>query len=1744
MDNGDSRKLALLILILLVLAVPQEAFANSAGKIGSSSTGCGGGSCHGSTNTVSPSLTGLPSSGYTPGSTYTLTIGGSGGPSGTQGGFNLDASHGGLSNPGQNTQILNGEATHSNSAARSWIVDWTSPSAGTGDVTFYLAVNFVNGNTAPSGDAWGYNSHNVSESTSTAVNWTLNQPGSDRGSVFSHSILDLDSESPTLVLSNGTLVTFSSGTGGGNPVYTSDEVTSMSGDCAILRNLSLRCRGVNDYGQLGLGSNSLTNGTVDFGNRVAIAISNGNNHNCAILDDASVRCWGRNNLGQLGDGSNINRNTPVSVNLGLNRTAVAISASIDFTCALLDNSDIKCWGDNSYGIMADGTTNDSNTPVTVNHSAGMRAVAIATPGYSVCSLFENGSVRCWGKSYTITTADGTVANGSEHINFATGRTAVEIDGTAWHTCAILDNGSMNCWGVNTHGQWGNGECSSVASSSGCTGQDGNTPVHVRLSGSAIAIVAGTESSCALIADYSLQCWGAQTGEFDGTNDDITIPHSMNFSSGADIAFSDQDMDGDGTWNSLDTHMTGDDDGDGTPSPSDPYPSNPARWMDCPAGKWGRISCTDSDPGHYSSSGALYHSQCQVGTYQPDSGQETCHLSSAGNIVTSAAATSQDQCISGSYQVNLGQTSCTPTSPGNYSSKSEGDAPSNGTFPTNLSPRSATYTGSIQAPSGSDYQDMFAIEIPRDYGLSVRLTSMSSSNFILELFDRNYSVLNSSNTSASYAEVSTNNTGYSNGSTLYISIREDTGTGDYQMQVWLFSLPDGELLGNPSFSIEAEIGVRQYQCSPGTYQSISGQSSCDDASPGHYVSTNGSTSQNQCSPGTYQPYWGQASCLSSTPGNYVSGYAATSQTPASPGHYVNSTGATEDVACMAGTFQPSSGQTSCLDADPGHYVASTGQSTQTPCSPGTYQPGSGQASCLDADPGHYVSISGATSQTMCSPGSYQPNSAQSSCNWASVGHYVFNYAATAQTPCSKGTYQPTTGQISCLDASPGHYVNTTGSGSQTQCTPGNYQPLSGQHKCDLASPGHYVDSYAATDQTPCLSGTYNPSNGSTSSDACLSADPGNSVPDAGSSHQTPCTAGHYQPNSGESSCTEADAGYYVGGSGSIEQTPCDPGRWQNQTGKGWCWEAEPGHYVDSTASTSQTPCAAGTYNPNYGSNSSADCIAADPGYHVPAEGSINQEACPAGTYQNQTGQSACNESEAGHYTDSTASLQQSECLAGTYQPLTGQFSCLNASAGHYVETSGSAVQQPCPSGHYNPDIGADSLSDCLPADPGWYVGINGSTSQTPCALGTYQPNTGQSACLESDPGYFVASIASTTQSACPAGTYNPSMSSDSGVDCLPADSGNYVDVQASPSQTPCSPGTYQPDLGQVSCPNTEPGHYAPDEGQSEQIPAPLGTYVTNPGSTAFEHCPEGHVTIQLGAVSEDDCFLDSDGDGLHDLSDFDDDGDGIDDIVDMCPLGLMGWSSSATNDNDADGCNDEAEDSDDDNDGFPDESDALPLDSSEWEDNDMDGLGNNEDPDDDNDGLSDSEEEEIATDPMDSDTDDDGFSDSVDAFPKDPTEWSDTDGDGYGDNGDAFPNDASKHLEEDLIAKYGLVIGLLTVLLVIGLGGWMVMRRKTESSVSEAAEHTMSVETPSQPSHQIEPAPQFEPQPTVGDEADTDSFLEELEADLQRPTAPSHAKMNEQGQLVWVDESGKVFAQNPDGSMLTFDVSTGSWKPLD
>ena len=161
------RTLGLFAILCLAMASPlSNAYS---GGIYGQGTGCGGGYCHGgSTLTATVSLSGQPST-YVAGSTYTLSISVTGGPSSSNGGFALDVDKGSLSSPGTGVKVNTAanSATHSNDNYRSWSVDWTAPSTGSGVVSIDVAANAVDGNGGNSNDVWDTASYQISEGSAS-----------------------------------------------------------------------------------------------------------------------------------------------------------------------------------------------------------------------------------------------------------------------------------------------------------------------------------------------------------------------------------------------------------------------------------------------------------------------------------------------------------------------------------------------------------------------------------------------------------------------------------------------------------------------------------------------------------------------------------------------------------------------------------------------------------------------------------------------------------------------------------------------------------------------------------------------------------------------------------------------------------------------------------------------------------------------------------------------------------------------------------------------------------------------------------------------------------------------------------------------------------------------------------------------------------------------------------------------------------------------------------------------------------------------------------------------------------------------------------------------------------------------------------------------------------------------------------------------------------------------------------------
>ena len=167
------RHLAVFLVVLFLISTAQTVQSNSSGKTGSSSSGC---SCHGASSSMSVSLNGLPSSGYSGNTAYSLSW--DGGPHiPGSGGFNIIATTtsgqgymGTWSSLGSNVKQVGSELTHDGTSSRSWSAVWTSPSSGSGTVVFNLAVLYGNGNGNNNGDNWDTGSWNLQEISGSTNN--------------------------------------------------------------------------------------------------------------------------------------------------------------------------------------------------------------------------------------------------------------------------------------------------------------------------------------------------------------------------------------------------------------------------------------------------------------------------------------------------------------------------------------------------------------------------------------------------------------------------------------------------------------------------------------------------------------------------------------------------------------------------------------------------------------------------------------------------------------------------------------------------------------------------------------------------------------------------------------------------------------------------------------------------------------------------------------------------------------------------------------------------------------------------------------------------------------------------------------------------------------------------------------------------------------------------------------------------------------------------------------------------------------------------------------------------------------------------------------------------------------------------------------------------------------------------------------------------------------------------------------
>ena len=250
--------------------------------------------------------------------------------------------------------------------------------------------------------------------------------------------------------------------------------------CALLAGGTMRCWGNGAYGRLGYGNTTTLlkpSGEDVFGVTDVKQIAVGAFHTCALRTDGGVQCWGNNDFGQLG----IESNTQIGDNLGevpaalskvgdANDPVVQLSAGFYHNCALLESGKVRCWGENKDGETGVGFPSMSvggapgQMPPPVVDLGGPATQVLAGLGYS-CALMKSKAVKCWGRAPQhghANSASIDAVNEFPPQDLMLGGPVARMQGhMGTFTCVVLVDVTVRCWGENVSGQLGYGNTNTI-----------------------------------------------------------------------------------------------------------------------------------------------------------------------------------------------------------------------------------------------------------------------------------------------------------------------------------------------------------------------------------------------------------------------------------------------------------------------------------------------------------------------------------------------------------------------------------------------------------------------------------------------------------------------------------------------------------------------------------------------------------------------------------------------------------------------------------------------------------------------------------------------------------------------------------------------------------------------------------------------------------------------------------------------------------------------------------------------------------------------------------------------------------------------------------------------------------------------------------------------------------------------------------------------------------------------------------
>ncbi|WP_051201898.1 immunoglobulin-like domain-containing protein [Ferrimonas senticii] len=297
--------------------------------------------------------------------------------------------------------------------------------------------------------------------------------------------------------------------------------------CGVFDDQTTRCWGENDDGVLGTGFDDDVEAIEDLGNAmipvnfgsgrygVEVHVSE-NEVACALLNTGEIACWGdasesiipfgfSDGIGDLA--AELGDAIPI-VDLGTNPAtaapyqAITMTMNDDGACAVLEDGNVKCWGDNDDGKLGQGQADVfSRSNINPFEEIGDQADEM---GDSL-PVVELGGIE-----------------------------VTQIHSRYDHVCALANSGQVKCWGSNNDGQLGVGDEEDRGDGLG----DSNTVQFDKTFNYRITELSSENAGLSQCADAPgnigvLLEYGADAGDMNGELDDAEISNSKLYCDTAD-----------------------------------------------------------------------------------------------------------------------------------------------------------------------------------------------------------------------------------------------------------------------------------------------------------------------------------------------------------------------------------------------------------------------------------------------------------------------------------------------------------------------------------------------------------------------------------------------------------------------------------------------------------------------------------------------------------------------------------------------------------------------------------------------------------------------------------------------------------------------------------------------------------------------------------------------------------------------------------------------------------------------------------------------------------------------------------------------------------------------------------------------------------------------------------------------------------------------------------------------------------